>query len=153
MISTGENLLRFKSSIRTGTKGDLLQVTERGGLVVDLSVSERAELVGSSCTTISRAYRAHHTRQFAQSLIGSFWCVKYNLNFLVLAEQWVSLRHSVWSTAAVVHLLRCWLCCVFRDGFMCILFVTKGYCIWAIVYFLSSPTTLRFWYRLDILST
>ncbi len=52
--------LQFKPSIRMGKKGDLSDF-ERGMVVVarrsDLSISETADLLGFSRTTISRVYR------------------------------------------------------------------------------------------------
>ncbi len=53
-----DDLLKFKPSIRTGKKGDL---SERGMVVgarrADLSISQTADLLGFSHTTISRVYR------------------------------------------------------------------------------------------------
>ncbi len=55
-----DDLLKFKPSIRTGKKGDLSD-SERGMVVGDrraaLSISETADLLGFSHTTISRVYR------------------------------------------------------------------------------------------------
>ena len=54
------NLLKFKSSIRMGKKGDLSDF-ERGIVVgarqAGLSISKTADLLGFSRTTISRVYR------------------------------------------------------------------------------------------------
>ncbi len=36
-------------------------------------------------------------------------------------------RHSVWSSAAVAHLLQGSMCCAFRDGILLTLVVTSGY--------------------------
>ncbi len=53
-------LLKFKPSIRTGKKGDLSD-SERGMVVgvrrAGLSISQTADLLGFSHTTISRVYR------------------------------------------------------------------------------------------------
>ncbi len=55
-----DDLLKFKPSIRTGKKGDLSDF-ERGMVVgvrqAELSISKTADLLGYSCTTISRVYR------------------------------------------------------------------------------------------------
>ncbi len=55
-----DDLLKFKPSIRTGKKGDLSDY-ERGMIVgsrwAGLSISETADLLGFSHTTISRVYR------------------------------------------------------------------------------------------------
>ncbi len=55
-----DDLLEFKPSIRTGKKGDLSDF-ERGMVVgvrrADLSISQTADLLGFSHTTISRVYR------------------------------------------------------------------------------------------------
>ncbi len=55
-----DGLLKFKPSIRTGKKGDLSD-SERGMVVgarrTGLSISETADLLGFSHTTISRVYR------------------------------------------------------------------------------------------------
>ncbi len=55
-----DDLLKFKPSIRTGTKGDLSDF-ERGMVVgvrrAGMSISETADLLGFSRTTISRVYR------------------------------------------------------------------------------------------------
>ncbi len=55
-----DDLLKFKPSIRTGKKGDLSDF-ERGMVVgarrAGLSISETADLLGFSRTTISRVYR------------------------------------------------------------------------------------------------
>ncbi len=54
------DLLKFKRSIRTGKKGDLRD-SERGMVVgvrrAGLSISQTADLLGFSHTTISRVYR------------------------------------------------------------------------------------------------
>ncbi len=54
------DLLKFKPSIRMGKKGDLSDF-ERGMVVgarrAGLSISKTADLLGFSCTTISRVYR------------------------------------------------------------------------------------------------
>ncbi len=60
-LNLGEDdLLKFKSSIRMGTKGDLSDF-ERGMVVgvrrADLSISKTADLLGFSRTTISSVYR------------------------------------------------------------------------------------------------
>ena len=57
---TQDNLLKFKQSIRMGKKGDLSDF--ECGMVVGarwagLSISETADLLGFSRTTISRVYR------------------------------------------------------------------------------------------------
>ncbi len=55
-----DDLLKFKPSIRTGKKGDLSD-SERGMVVgarrAALSISQTADLLGFSRTTISRVYR------------------------------------------------------------------------------------------------
>ncbi|KAI5098099.1 hypothetical protein C0J45_11826 [Silurus meridionalis] len=55
-----DDLLQFKPSVRMGNKGDLSDF-ERGMVVgarqAGLSISETADLLGFSCTTISRVYR------------------------------------------------------------------------------------------------
>ncbi len=55
-----DDLLKFKLSVRTGKKGDLSDF-ERGMVVgarrAGLSISETADLLGFSHTTISRVYR------------------------------------------------------------------------------------------------
>ncbi len=54
------NLLKYKLSIRMGKKGDLSDF-ERGMVVgarrAGRSISKTADLLGFSCTTISRVYR------------------------------------------------------------------------------------------------
>ncbi len=42
-------------------------------------------------------------------------------------QHFSNLRHPVWSSAAVAHLLQCLTCCAFRDGILHILVVTSGY--------------------------
>ncbi len=55
-----DDLLKFKPSIRMGKKGNLSDF-ERGMVVgarrAGLSISKTADLLGFSCTTISRVYR------------------------------------------------------------------------------------------------
>ncbi len=55
-----DDLLEFKPSVRTGKKGDLSD-SERGMVVgarrTGLSISQTADLLGFSHTTISRVYR------------------------------------------------------------------------------------------------
>ncbi len=55
-----DDFLKFKPSIRTGKKGDLSDF-ERGMVIgarrAGLSISKTADLLGFSCTTISRVYR------------------------------------------------------------------------------------------------
>ncbi len=55
-----EDLLKFKPSIRMGKKGDLSDFESGmvfGARRAGLSISKTADLLGFSCTTISRVYR------------------------------------------------------------------------------------------------
>ncbi len=68
-----------------------------------------------------------------------FWwaCANCSLRFLFLADR---VRHPVWCSAAVAHLLQGSTCCTFRDGILHTLVVKSV--IWVTVFFLSSLTRL-----------
>ncbi len=54
-------------------------------------------------------------------------CGDLNIYIAVMYQTIEKNNHSVWSSAAVVHLLQGSMCCVFRDGILQILVVTSGY--------------------------
>ncbi len=77
-------------------------------------------------------------------LYAKFW--PYHLNVAAeiktyqTRQHFSNLRHPVWSSASVAHLLQCLMCCAFRDCILHILVVTIGYLSYCCLSILSNQS-------------